>query len=222
VIALVKGSGQLRGTLARGALALGCVASFGVIALLIAAALAQRYTRASGAVSLGRVTAGAGSGHVFASYRSPRPRSVGPPVRSESGLTPTQVRWQRLRNAPAYAAWTDTLPPFAAWNCPGFVVIRSPNVSREGNYYACDEVIYQVSTSDVLVIAAASLLPLCVPVRIVIRRRLQRRRARAGRCPGCAYDLRAGHSSGHCPECGFECGVPRGSDRADATLAAAA
>jgi hypothetical protein len=49
--------------------------------------------------------------------------------------------------------------------------------------------------------AAALLLPLPLAwTRSTLRRRRERRRARAGQCPRCGYDLRA--TRDRCPECG--------------------
>jgi len=54
------------------------------------------------------------------------------------------------------------------------------------------------------IVVAISALPLILPIRRFVRRRL---RLRKNLCPECAYDLRA--STGLCPECG--CPSPRRS-----------
>lgn len=51
-------------------------------------------------------------------------------------------------------------------------------------------------------LVVASVLPVLLRVGVAVRgRRRARRRAAAGRCVSCGYDLR-GLSSGRCPECG--------------------
>jgi hypothetical protein len=176
-------------SLKRLALAAGCVASFGIILLFLLADFSQRRGAGPLTVSPGRLTIGVGSRCAFATYRSPRPLSVGPDSR---------------RRDQSYAAWWQTLEPTSTWQAFFLIFVRMPDVSSDGRHFTSDAVLYQYQAPDVLVIAAASFLPLSVPVRIALRRRLRRRRARGGLCPECGYDLRGG--AARCPECGSEAG----------------
>ena len=172
------------------ALIAGCVASFGVILLFPLADFSERRGAGPLTVSPGRLTIGVGSRCAFATYRSPRPLSVGP---------------DRRRRDQSYAAWWQTLEPTSAWQAHGFLFfVRMPDLSSDGQHFTSDAVLYQYQAPDVLVIASASFLPLSVPVRVALRRRIRRRRARGGLCPECGYDLRGGDGA-RCPECGAEC-----------------
>ena len=59
-----------------------------------------------------------------------------------------------------------------------------------------------VGTWDWVVAGAALVLPAVRMVRRVRWARARQRRAAAGRCPACGYDLRA--TPGRCPECGTD------------------
>jgi hypothetical protein len=99
-----------------------------------------------------------------------------------------------------FIVWAGRLPPkpvpfVAEWSVPGL------SYRRMAEPYGA----VFVAVPHGVLLAALLLLP-AVALRRGLRSRRLRRRAAAGLCPACGYDLRA--TPGNCPECGRPAGPP--------------
>ena len=128
-------------------------------------------------------------------------------------IRPGVVRYRWFRNKvfdESFARNYETQPALLVWrhsqwpvNTPpeplGWLVPRYEDQSSPGNG---DRGVIVVPYLPALVLSG--ILP-ALWLRGVVRRRRAARRARAGRCPTCGYDLRG--SAERCPECGASVSV---------------